>query len=86
LHSNLARPVNRLRLDLDVSGPTGYYSFGLSVQGPLPAHGVSILRLTPELLADACEDRYLMAPTDVFRTPGTYAVRLTLSDAVTASH
>jgi hypothetical protein len=85
LHSDLVQPVDRLRLDLDVSGPTGYYSFGLSVRGPLPAHGVSILRLTPELLADACEDRYLMAPTEVFRSPGTYTVRLTLSDAVVAS-
>lgn len=85
LESDLVQPVDRLRLDLDISGPTGYYSFGLTVQGPLPAHGVSVLRLTPEHLADACEDRYLMAPTEVFRSPGTYELRLTLSDAVTAS-
>ena len=85
LQSEHARPVERLHLDLDVNGPTGYYTFGLSVRGPLPTPGVSILRLTPELLADSCEDRYLMAPTEVFRTPGTYEVRLTLSDAVTAS-
>jgi hypothetical protein len=85
LHSDLVQPIDRLRLDLDVRGPTGYYSFGLSVQGPLPAHGVSILRLTPEQLADTCQDRYLMAPTDVFGSPGVYEVRLTLSDAVAAS-
>lgn len=85
LHSELARPVERLHLDLDVNGPTGFYTFGLSVRGPLPTPGVSVLRLTPELLADSCEDRYLMAPTEVFRTPGTYEIRLTLSDAVTAS-
>ena len=85
LHSEPARPVERLHLDLDVNGPTGYYTFGLSVHGPLAAPGVSVLRLTPELLAESCEDRYLMAPTEVFRTPGTYEIRLTLSDAVTAS-
>jgi hypothetical protein len=85
LHSELAQPLDSLRLDLDVSGPTGYYNFGLTVPGPLPAHGVSILRLTPELLAESCKDRYLIAPTEVFRFPGTYNIRLTLFDAVAAS-
>lgn len=85
LDSAQSRSLDRLRLDLDVSGPQGYYSFDLTVQGPFPAPGVSILRLTPEALADACQDRYLMQPTELFRTPGTYRIRLTLSDAVTAS-
>lgn len=82
LHNDKDRSLNSLRLDLDVDGPTGYYRFGLAVKGPLPGQGISILRLTPELLAGACEEQYLIEPTDVFSMAGTYNVRLTLSDAV----
>jgi hypothetical protein len=85
LNSAQSKPLDHLRLDLEVSGPAGYYSFSLALQGPFPAPGVSVLRLTPELLADACQDRYLMQPTELFRAPGTYRIRLTLFDAVTAS-
>jgi hypothetical protein len=51
----------------------------------LPAQGISILRLTPELLANTCQEQYLIEPTDVFSMAGTYNVRLTLSDAVVSS-
>jgi hypothetical protein len=86
LQSDLPRSIDSVRLDLDVSGPTGYYRFGLAVKGPLPARGVSILRLTPELLEETCEEQYLMAPTDVFSVAGTYSVRLTLFDVVVDPH
>jgi hypothetical protein len=85
LHNDRTQSLNSLRLDLDVDGPTGYYRFGLSVKGPLPAQGISILRLTPELLANTCQEQYLIEPTDVFSMAGTYNVRLTLSDAVVSS-
>jgi hypothetical protein len=85
LHNDRTRPLSSLRLDLDVDGPTGYYRFGLAVKGPLPGQGISILRLTPELLAGTCQEQYLIEPTEVFSEAGTYNVRLTLSDAVASS-
>jgi hypothetical protein len=51
----------------------------------LPAHGVSIFRVTPELLAKPCEEQYLIEPTEVFSLPGVYTLRVTLSDPVVAS-
>jgi hypothetical protein len=85
LQSELPQPLETVRLDLDISGPTGFYRFGLAVKGPLPAQGVSILRVTPDLLAEPCEEQYLIAPTDVFSLPGVYTLRVTLFDAVVAS-
>lgn len=84
LQSDLPRPLETVRLDLDISGPTGFYSFGLAVKGPLPAHGVSIFRVTPELLAEPCREQYLISPTDVFSLPGVYTLRMTLFDPVAA--
>lgn len=85
LQSDLPQPLESVHLDLDISGPTGFYRFGLAVEGPLPAQGVSILRVTPELLAEPCEQQYLIAPTEVFSLPGVYTLRVTLSDPVVAS-
>lgn len=85
LQSDLPQPLETVRLDLDISGPTGSYRFRLAVKGPLPAHGVSIFRVTPDLLADLCEEQYLIAPTDVFGLPGVYTLRITLFDPVVAS-
>lgn len=85
LESDLSRSLESIRLDLDVSGPTGYYRFDLAVEGPLPGRGVSILRLTPDLLAETCEEHYLMAPGDLFSQVGTYHIRLTFFDAVVDS-
>jgi hypothetical protein len=84
LQSDLSHPLETVRLDLDISGPTGFYSFGLAVKGPLPAHGVSIFRITPELLAEPCREQYLISPTDVFSLPGVYTLRMTLFDPVAA--
>ena len=85
LQSDLPQPLATVHLDLDINGPTGFYSFGLLVKGPLPAHGVSIFRVTPDLLAESCEEQYLIEPTDVFGQPGVYTLRVTLSDPVVAS-
>lgn len=85
LHSDLSQSLESVRLNLDVTGPTGYYHFGLAVQGPLPAQGVSIFRVTPEVLAKPCQEQYLIAPTDVFSLPGVYTVRVTVFDPVVAS-
>jgi hypothetical protein len=85
LQSDLPQPLETVHLDLDITGPTGYYSFGLAVKGPLPAHGVSVFRVTPDLLVEPAQEQYLMAPSDVFRLPGVYTLRLTVSDPVFAS-
>jgi hypothetical protein len=85
LESDQPQPLDSIRLDLEISGPSGFYRFGLAIKGPLPAHGVSIFRVTPDLLAAACQEQYLMAPTDLFSAPGVYTLRVTLFDAVVAS-
>ncbi len=85
LESDMSRSLESIRLDLNVSGPTGYYRFDLAVEGPLPARGVSILRLTPDLLAETCEEEYLITPTDLFSVAGVYNLRLTLFNAVVDS-
>jgi hypothetical protein len=78
LESNTSHPLESIQLDLDVSGPTGYYRFDLAIEGPLPAQGVSILRLTPDLLAKTSQEQYLIAPSEVFSIAGAYDLRLTL--------
>ena len=85
LRSELPQPVDTARLDLEVSGPPGIYRFPLSVEGPLPTPGVSILRITPEQLASICQKQYLISPTDMFETPGIYTVRVTLHSPVYTS-
>jgi hypothetical protein len=85
VQSNMPEPKETMGLDLDVSGPTGDFHFELSLQDPLPAEGMSIFRVTPDLLANSCEERYLMSPTDMFATPGTYTIRMTLMNPVVAS-
>lgn len=79
LRSNVSQPLDTVKLDLDISGPTGYFRFALVVKDPLPAHGTSILKVTPDLLTAPCREQYLISPTDVFGIPGMYTVRITLS-------
>ena len=86
VQSALPEPLETVGLDLDISGPTGFYRFELSFNGPLPAEGMSIFRLTPDLLAQTCEERYLMSPIDMFATPGTYTIRVTLLNPVPVAH
>ncbi len=85
LDSDLPEPLERLRLNLDVSGPTGSYGFGWLVIGPVPANGVSKFRVTPDLLAEPCQRQYLISPEDIFSLPGVYTVQLSLFEPVVAS-
>lgn len=85
VQSDLPEPMEAIDLDLDISGPTGAYHFGLSFNGPLPAEGTAVFRVTPDLLADTCAERYLMSPTDLFGAPGTYTIRATLFSPVVVS-
>lgn len=85
VQTDMPEPMEAIDLELEISGPAGYYRFELSFGGPLPAEGTSIFRVTPDLLARSCEERYLMSPTEIFAVPGTYTVRATLVHAVVAS-
>jgi hypothetical protein len=84
LWSAEAQPVDAVTLQLDVNGPTGYYQFDLALQEPLPSQGVSVLKVTPELLAEPCRVQYLMAPTDLFAATGVYDVRVTMTKPASA--
>lgn len=79
LNSDMPQPLEDVHLNLDIGGPSGYYHFVLAVKGPLPAHGLSVLRVTPDLLSAPCQEQYLISPADIFKLPGSYAVRVTLS-------
>ena len=85
VQSDMSAPIEDIDLDLEINGPSGHYRFELSFSGPLPAEGTSIFRVTTKLLARICEERYLMAPTEIFAVPGTYTVRATLVHPVIAS-
>ena len=75
-----------IRFDLEISGPTGDYRFGLAAKGPLPARGVSVLRVTPDILADLCQEQYQISLTDILNAPGAYTFRVTMfSPAVAPS-
>jgi hypothetical protein len=84
LRSDLPRAMETARFDLDIVGPTGYYRFEMTVKGPLPAQGVSVIRITPQHLAAASEERYLISPTEIFGEPGVYSVRVLLYSPVFA--
>jgi hypothetical protein len=78
LQTNLPKPIDKARLDLDVNGPTGYYSFELTVKGHLPSHGVSVLQITPDDLAAYSREKYLMSPAEILGKPGVYTVNIYL--------
>jgi hypothetical protein len=84
MHNNLPQLTDDTPLDLEISGPSGRYSFPLVVQGPLPVPGVTVVQLTPAELAEPCEQRYLITPTELFETPGIYSLRLTLFSSVSS--
>jgi hypothetical protein len=83
IESDLLQSVDAIRCDLDISGPTGHYQFSLFMQGPLPARGLSILQVTPELLAVPSQDQYQLSPSEIFGQPGAYALRVTLFSPAT---
>lgn len=78
LQNDLPHSLDTARFDLEISGPSGAYRFPLLVRGPFPAHGVSVIVVTPEVLAAQCEERYLISPRDIFDTAGNYRLRFTL--------
>jgi hypothetical protein len=84
VQSNLPEPMDTIGLDLDLKGPTGRYHFELAFDGPLPAEGMTIFRVTPDLLARSCEEKYLMSPVEIFASPGVYTIRATLMNPVAA--
>jgi hypothetical protein len=84
LNSDLPQPVDTAHVELDIRGPTGYYQFPLTVKGPLPAHSVSVLRVTSDALADLCQEKYLISPNEIFGVPGNYLLRVVLSSPVAA--
>ncbi len=85
LHSDLPQDLDSVRLDLSIAGPTGDYRFALNLTGPLPAYGVSVLEVTPELLADPCWEQYKITPAEITRMSGLYTIRARLFRPVTSS-
>ena len=85
VQSNMPESMDPIGLDLDLEGPTGRYHFELAFDGPLLAEAMTIFRVTPDLLASTCEEKYLMSPAQIFATPGTYTIRATLMNPVAAS-
>ncbi len=82
LRSDAPQPLDTARIDLDISGPTGNYHFTLAVRGPLPVHGLSVLRVTPDLLEAPCRSRYQKSPAEILSVPGVYTFRVTLFSPV----
>jgi hypothetical protein len=82
LENELSAPLGDAQFDLDITGPTGYYRFPLAVEGPLAAGDVTVLEIEPQVLAETCQEKYLISPTDIFRTPGIYVVRVVLYSPV----
>jgi len=85
IESNLLQEIDTVRCDLEISGPTGQYRFALFMQGPLPARGLSIIHVTPELLARPSQDQYQLSPAQIFGLPGAYTFRVTVFSPVVAS-
>jgi hypothetical protein len=85
LQTDLPQPIDSARFDLDINGPTGYYSFKVTVRGHLPSRGVSVLQVTPDVLAASSREKYLMSPTEIFAEPGVYTVSIFLYSPVWAS-
>lgn len=82
LRTDLPRPLDSARFDLDVNGPTGFFHFEVTVRGPLPSHGISVLQITPDMLAASSQEKYLLSPQQVFAEPGVYTVQILLYSPV----
>lgn len=85
LRNNASQPLDPVRFDLEISGPTGNYRFPLSLQGSLPVNGVSTIQITPDQLAAPCREKYLISPTQIFGLPGIYRLRFILYSPTPAS-
>jgi hypothetical protein len=78
LRSDFSQSQDIIQLKLNIEGPSGDYHFVLSLKGPLPAHGVSVVQITPELLADPCQRQYQISPGEMVSVPGVYTLRAIL--------
>jgi predicted anti-sigma-YlaC factor YlaD len=78
IQNYLPHPLNGARFELQISGPTGTFRFPLSLKGPLRPEGVSLVRITADVLAGPCQEKYLISPAEIFAVPGVYLLRLTL--------
>ncbi len=75
-------PVSQVNLDIE--GPQRNYHFEMAVSNPLPAECASALRITPDSLAEAIQERYQVSPGEILKTPGVYTIRITLFQAAAA--
>jgi hypothetical protein len=78
IRSDNLQGVDAIRCNLDINGPTGRYQFALFLQGPLPEYGLSVLQVTPDLLAAPCQAQYHVSPSEIFGQEGAYALRVTV--------
>jgi len=81
-HSDLSESIDAVRFKLNIDGPSGSYQFALALQGPFPAQEVSVLRVTPDVLAGPCQAQYQISPEDIISEPGTYTFRAALVSPV----
>ena len=78
------QPLPVSQVSLDIEGPQRNYHFDLAVSEPLPAERDLALRITPDALAEAIQERYQVSPDQILSTPGRYTIRVTLFHAATA--
>ena len=82
IHSSQLQSLDGVRCNLEIKGPTGEYRFALAVQGPFPARGVSILQVTPDMLAGPSQKQYQIRPEEILGAPGVYTFRVTMFSPV----
>jgi hypothetical protein len=83
IHSDMVRSLDSVRTNLDIDGPSGQYRFAVSAQGPFPTQGISVLNVTPALLAAPCEEQYQISPSEILSAPGVYTFRVTIFSPLT---
>lgn len=82
IHSSQLQSLDGVRSNLEINGPTGNYRFALALQGPVPARGVSILQVTPDMLAGPSQQQYQIPPEEILGVPGIYTFRVTIFSPV----
>ena len=79
------QPLPVSQVNLDIEGPQQSYHFEMTVSDPLPADRVSVLRITPDSLAEASRERYQVSPDQILSRPGLYTIRVTVFHAAIGS-
>ena len=77
------QPLPVSQVNLDIEGPQHNYHFEMTVSEPLPAERVLALRITPDSLAEASQERYQVSPNNFISAPGLYTIRVTLFHTAT---